>query len=176
MKTLMLIGLLFISGTALAQDFDSHSKDSSSNSWVQLGFGPAFYNGGEQATTGLLMVTKRFGQNLYSLRAALFTELFSGYSDFGFMYGRIIPTANESFNLSAHAGISSVSKSGTNFGLFGGPSGSERLFRGVGVPLQVQGYYKLSKYWSLSAAWMGNINSDAMLSGFGFGFQFGDLN
>lgn len=172
----LFVGWILISMTVSSQTLDDVvEKDSSSNAWIQFASGPAYYHGGDDAASFFLSFNKRWNQDLMIIRLAGFSEFFTGYSDFGIMYGYLITEPNAKRHVSVSMGISYITAHGTSFGLFGGRSGSYTYYKGMGVPYQVTASWKLGKYWGFGANWIGNLNRETILNGVTVGFQLGDL-
>ena len=175
-KIYLLVGLIACSTNVYSQLAEPVvEKDSTSNVWIQFATGPAYYEGGDNAASFFFSFNKRWNQHLMITRLAVFSELFSGYSDVGVMYGYLITLPENTFHVTVSTGLSYVTGQGTSIGLFGGGSSSHNYFNGMGIPYQLSANLKLSKYWGFGATWMGNINRDAVLNGVAVGFQIGDL-
>ncbi len=168
---------LCMNGSLQAQE-TKHKKDSVVIGWLELGAGTGWYENSGRISSGILGMHVQFNRNLFSLRTATVAKsLSTSYTDIALLYGRVLvnPSPSKPFFSSFSTGISYLSNTYAQFGLFGGPSGPTSDFSGLGIPLQATFHYRPFTYVGIGLTSFGNINSRSLFGGITFSVQFGRL-
>lgn len=152
-------------------------KESKKNNigWIELGIGVGKYSDSEKAGAGLLALNFKLKRNYFAIRFSGVSEsIFGGIADYGLLFGVPLTKGTGKLFSSLGVGISLVELSGTQFGLFGGRSGSVSSYQGVGIPLQaVFSFHPSMVGIGVGATLFGNINTKYPFVGIAVSIQFG---
>lgn len=136
------------------------------------------------AIAGPLYASYQTGVHVFSLRTAAVTELFGDTAgDLGVLYGRATtgPNGHASFGIGLAAVFVDYTPDDLDLcGLFGDPDdcsedGRNESVRAVGVPLEVQLFWRPLAFVGLGVYGFANLNPEAPFAGVAFGLQLGDL-
>jgi hypothetical protein len=157
-----LIVLLMSARPAAAQSASAPRRDTF---WVGVGLGA-----GSEDFAGTLNGSYQFGGNLLALRASATAGIFDdGFGDYALLYGRATPPA-ERYHASAAVGLGIV------HGCRGGGLGGCRdVPNVVGVPIELQLFWRPGSLVGLGLYGFANFNSQQSFAGLTLGLQLGRL-
>lgn len=135
--------------------------------WVGVGLGV-----GSEDAGGHLNGSYQFGANLISLRAAVTAGLFDdGVNDYALLYGRATRGAGDRHHLAAALGVAVVDGCERS----GGLSNCEFSRSVIGLPLELQAFWRPGKLVGLGLYGFANLNSTRSFAGLTLGLQLGRL-
>jgi hypothetical protein len=135
--------------------------------WMGLGLGV-----GSEDLGGQLNGSYQFGANLLSLRTAITVGPFDdGFNDYALLYGRATRPAHSRYHVSAAAGIALVDGCNSD-GFLGGCQDKPTV---VGLPLELQAFWRPGKLVGVGLYGFVNLNSSRSFAGLTLGLQVGRL-
>jgi len=162
MATLIASAVL-AAGSASGQTDPGPGRDSF---WLGAGLGV-----GSEDFAGSLNASYQFGASLVSIRTAATAGLFDdGFGDYALLYGRATRPAGERYQVSAAAGLGLVD------GCRGGGLGGCRdVSTAVGLPIEVQAFWRPGSLIGLGLYGFANFNRIQSFAGLTLGLQVGRL-
>jgi hypothetical protein len=134
--------------------------------WVGVGLGA-----GSEDFAGTLNGSYQFGGNLLSLRASATAGLFDdGFGDYALLYGRATPPAGKRYHASAALGLAIVQGCEG-----GGLGGCRNVSDVVGVPIELQLFWRPGSLVGLGLYGFANFNEQRSFAGMTLGLQLGRL-
>jgi hypothetical protein len=157
---------LSILGSDLAwgQTTAGHQRDSF---WLGAGLGA-----GSEDFAGSFNASYQFGASLISLRAAGTAGLYDdGFSDYAVLYGRATRPSAGRYQVSAAVGLGLVS----GCEIDGWLAGCSDVSTVVGLPLEVQAFWRPGSLIGLGLYGFANLNDARSFAGLTLGLQLGRL-
>jgi hypothetical protein len=134
--------------------------------WMGVGLGV-----GSEDFAGTLNGSYQFGANLLSLRVAATAGLFDdGFGDYALLYGRATPPAGKRYHAGAALGLALVQGCEG-----GGLGGCQNVSDVLGVPLELQLFWRPGSLVGLGLYGFANFNSQRSFGGLTLGLQLGRL-
>lgn len=161
---LALMILVPTTGEAMVQDQSAINRRDTY--WLGAGLGV-----GSEDFSGQLNASYQFSANLISFRMAGTAGLFDdGFSDYALLYGRATRGARDRHHLSAALGLALVG------GCSGGGLGGCQEIRSVlGLPLELQAFWRPGKVVGLGLYGFANLNHSRSFAGLTVSLQLGRL-
>jgi len=160
-----LIGLGMIGVTPASGQTSAPQRDSF---WFAAGLGA-----GSEDFAGSLNASYQFGGNVVSLRAAGTSGLFDdGFNDYAVLYGRGTQPSGKRYKVSAAAGVGLVG----GCRIDGWLSGCRDVSTVVGLPLEVQAFWRPGNLIGLGLYGFANFNRARSFAGLTLGLQIGRLH
>lgn len=168
-KIIFLIPLIFL------VSFQIQAQDSTQTtlSWFSFEGGIGVQPEYEDPGAGKFGFDIQIKRHLIRIHMAGVGGVFRSHSEMGLLYGRVLTPLDSKFMGALSTGISYVSNSQTQFGLFGGPSGSTSTFQGPGLPIQASFHYRILKFMAIGGTSFINLNRDQNFGGITIGIHLG---
>lgn len=159
----LLFGSMLVPHVALAQQNAGPERDTF---WLGAGLGV-----GSEDFAAQLNGSYQFGGNLLSLRASATAGLFDdGFGDYALMYGRATSPTGKRYHASAALGLGIV------HGCRGGGLGGCRdVSNAVGLPIEVQLFWRPGSRMGLGLYGFANFNDEQSFGGLTLSLQLGRL-
>ncbi|HEY3011183.1 MAG TPA: hypothetical protein VGJ36_00455 [Gemmatimonadales bacterium] len=163
--TLVAVLTLAVCGPAPAQA--PPPTRGSNTYWMGLGVGA-----GSEDFAAQLNASYQFGANIVSLRAAATAGLFDdGFNDVALLYGRGTRSPASRFHAGAALGIS-VADGCRGGGVF---SSCRDMPAVLGLPIELQAFWRPSRFFGLGLYGFGNLNHSQSFAGLTLALQLGRL-
>lgn len=170
LKKVFLAIILLYSGFSSVQAQDSTKYVFS---WFDFEAGIGFQPAYKHPTAGKLGWGIQINRNLISFHLGNVGEFFRSHGEAGLLYGRVLTPLDSKFMGGLSTGISYASYTETQFGLFGGRSGSSSVFQGISFPVQANIQYRIFKHIALSSTLFITINKRESFGGLTAGILLG---
>ena len=158
-----LVVLLMSALPASAQSTPAPGRDTF---WVGVGLGA-----GSEDFAGSLNGSYQFGGNLLSLRASVTAGVFDdGVGDYALLYGRATSPTAQHYHASVALGLGIVHGCRG-----GGLGGCQDLPNTVGVPIELQLFWRPGSLIGLGLYGFANFNDEQSFGGLTLGLQLGRL-
>jgi hypothetical protein len=159
----LVVLLILHSDVASAQAVSDPRRDTF---WMGVGLGV-----GSEDFAGTLNGSYQFGANLLSGRVSATAGIFDdGFGDYALLYGRATPPAAKRYHASAALGLALVQGCEG-----GGLGGCQNVSDVVGVPLELQLFWRPGSLVGLGLYGFANFNSQRSFGGLTLGLQLGRL-
>lgn len=170
MKKAKLLFLTFVLGFTFIQAQDSTKYGFS---WFDLEGGVGYQTAYENPGAWKFGWGIQINRSLISFHLGGVGDIFQSHAEVGLLYGRVLTPLDSKFMGGISSGISYASYTGTQFGLFGGRTGSTTVFHGISFPIQVNIQYRLLDHIALSSTLFSSINKEEPFGGLTIGFLVG---